>query len=186
MHGRGSVFMFLNAKKLAFLGLLLAFDVILIVLSGILEFNTLFLLAAASFCVGIAIREIGIRYGFSFYLASILLSLILAPNKFYCITYAAMGLYLVVFEYAFGKLVNVRRRSNRVKLLWLIKYIAFNVMYLPMLIFLPRLIYTGKLNIGLFAALSLLGQIALYVYDRAYIYFQKFIWGRARRYFKLQ
>lgn len=178
--------MFLSAKKLAFLGLLLAFDVLLVILAGVFEFNTLFLLAAASFCVGIAIREIGQRYGFSFYLASILLSLILAPNKFYCITYAAMGLYVVVFEYAYGRLVNVRRMSNRIKLLWAVKYITFNVMYIPMLIFLPRLIYTGKLNAGLIAALILAGQAALYVYDRAYIYFQKYIWGRARKFFKFQ
>ena len=40
--------MLLNAKKLAFLGLLLAITVLLIILSGVLEFNTIFLLAGAS------------------------------------------------------------------------------------------------------------------------------------------
>jgi hypothetical protein len=178
--------MFLNAKKLAFLGLLLSFDVVLIILSGILEFNTLFILAAASFCVGIAIREIGIGTGFSFYLASILLSLILAPNKFHCITYAAMGLYLVIFEYSFHKLVNVRSGSNRVKMLWVVKYIAFNAMYIPILFLLPKLIYEGALNVGIYAVLFFGGQVALYVYDRAYIYFQRYIWGSFRKNLKLQ
>jgi hypothetical protein len=178
--------MLLNAKKLAFLGLLLAFDVLLVILSGILEFNTLFLLAAASFCVGIAIREAGLRIGFGFYLAGILLGLILAPNKFYCITYAAMGLYLLISEYSFDRLVNVRRISNRVKLLWMVKYITFNVMYIPMLVFLPKLIYAGSLDMMLYALLIVVGQAALYVYDRAYLYFQKFIWGKVRRYLKLQ
>ena len=174
--------MLLNAKKLAFLGLLLAFDVLMIILSGIFEFNTLFLLALASFCVGIAIRETGLRFGFGFYLAGILLGLILAPNKFYCITYAAMGLYVVIFEYSFDKLVNVRTRSNRVKLFWIIKYITFNVMYIPMLIFLPRLLYTGILNLSIYTVLFAAGQVALYVYDGAYVYFQKVIWGRARKF----
>lgn len=178
--------MFLNAKKLAFLGLLLAFDVLLIILSGVLEFNTLFLLAAASFCVGIAIREAGLRIGFGFYLAGILLGLILAPNKLYCITYAAMGLYLVVFEYAYNKLVNVKNRSNRIQLLWAVKYITFNVMFIPMLIFLPKLIYGGKLNLSVYAILIVGGQIVLYIYDGAYLYFQRVVWGRLRRLIKLQ
>lgn len=177
--------MFLSAKKLAFLGLLLAFDIILVTISGVLEFNTLFLLAAASFCVGIAIREIGQKYGFSFFLASILLSLILAPNKFYCITYAAMGLYVVVFELAYDRLLNIKNVSNRIKLFWLVKYITFNIMYIPMLIFLPKLIYEGKLNIGIIAALVLAGQVMLYIYDMAYVYFQKNVWGKARRFFKI-
>ena len=55
--------MFLSTRKLTFLGLLLAVTVLLIVLSGILEFNTLFLLAAASFGVGIAVREAGVPMG---------------------------------------------------------------------------------------------------------------------------
>jgi hypothetical protein len=177
--------MLLNTKKLAFLSLLLAVTVLLVILSGILDFNTLFLLAGASFCVGIAIRESGQRFGFGFYLAGLLLSLILAPNKFYCITYAAMGLYLVISEFAYDKLINVRKPSNRRKLLWVVKYIAFNLMYLPILVLLPRLIYQGSLSGGLLVALSLGGQFALFVYDKAYLYFQKYIWGKIRGYLKL-
>lgn len=172
--------MLLSAKKMAFLGLLLAVDVILVVLGSVVEFNTLFLLGAASFCVGIAIREAGLRFGFGFYLASLLLVLILSPNKFYCITYAAMGLYLVIDEYTFDRLVNVRRRKNNKKLLWVIKYIAFNAMYLPIILFLPSLIYSGKINFIVTGMLIALGQIVLFVYDRAYDYFQRYIWGRIR------
>lgn len=178
--------MLLNAKKLAFLGLLLALDVLMIVLSSVLEFNTLFLLAAASFCVGIAIREAGLRIGLGFYLASILLGVILAPNKLYCITYGAMGFYLVASEYAYDRLINIRRMSNRVTLLWTIKYIVFNAVFLPILFFLPRLVYTGKLNKGIYVVLVLAGQIALYIYDWAYIYFQRNIWSRLRRILKLR
>lgn len=178
--------MFLSAKKLAFLGLLLAFDVLLIILSGILTFNTLFLLAAASFCVGVAIRECGLRIGLGFYLASILLGLILAPDKLYCITYSVMGFYLVIAEYAYDRLVNVKRMSNKVKLLWAVKYITFNILYLPMVIFLPKLIYSGKLNTGLYAVMVIGGQVALYLFDKAYIYFQLYIWGKVRKFLRLQ
>lgn len=177
--------MLLSTKKMAFLGVLLALTIVLVILSGILEFNTLFLLAAASFGIGIAIREGGIRIGFGFYLAACILSFILAPNKLYCITFAAMGLYLVISEFAYDKLVNVRRVSNRRKLLWGIKYLVFNLLYIPLLYFFPRIIYQGIMIPWLMVILLLAGQVALYIYDWAYGYFQRTIWGSIRGKLKL-
>lgn len=165
---------------MAFLGLLLAVTVLLIVLSGVLEFNTLFLLGAASFGVGIAIRESSLRYGVGFYLAAILLGLILAPNKFYCITFAVMGMYLIIIEYAFDRLTRMKQKVNRKKLYWVIKYASFNIMYLPMLIFLPGLIYQGETSGVLLGVMLLAGQAVLLVYDMAYRYFQSFLWGKIR------
>jgi hypothetical protein len=172
--------MHVNAKKLAFLGLLLSIAVILVILGSILEFNTLFLLVAASFCVGIAIRETRLRMGFGFYIASILLSLILSPNKFYCITFSAMGLYLLVAEYAFEKLTYVKSNINRRKLLWLIKYIVYNLMFVPILLVFPKLIYTGHISHEILATIFLAGQFFLLIYDKAYDYFQSCIWEKLR------
>lgn len=172
--------MLLNSRKLAFLGLLLACTVLLVILSGTLEFNTLFLLAGASFCVGIAIRESGIRFGFGFYLAGVLLSLFLAPNKLYCFTFAAMGFYLVIAEYSFDKLVNVRKIHNRKRLLWAIKFITFNFMYIPMLLLLPELFFRGDIDKKVLLIFILVGQPALFIFDMAYNYFQKYIWGKVR------
>ncbi|HHV12671.1 MAG TPA: hypothetical protein GXX75_20560 [Clostridiales bacterium] len=177
--------MLLNSKKLAFLGLLLAVDGLLIILSGIIEFNTMFLLAAASFCVGIAIRESSKQIGLGFLLASILVGLILAPNKFYCITYGAFGAYILVIEYAYDKLVKVQDIRRRRLLFWVIKYITFNIMYVPLLFFLPKLFYQGELHAGLAAGFLLAGQAALFVFDRAYDYFQRFVWGKIRHNLKL-
>ncbi|WMJ88997.1 hypothetical protein [Anaerocolumna sp. MB42-C2] len=173
--------MFLNAKKLSFLGLLLACAVLMVILSGLLEFNTLFLLAGASFGVGIAIRECGLRFGFGFYIASIFLSFFLAPNKFYCITFAAMGFYLVAAEFIYHKLSYVKwDMGKRLLILWVIKFLIFNIMFIPTLIFLPKLFYQGEMNTLLLAASIFIGQISLLVYDKAYSYFQKFIWGKIR------
>ena len=172
--------MLLNAKKMAFLGLLLAVTELLIILSGVLEFNTLFLLGLASFGVGIAIRESNVRYGVGFYLGAILLGLILAPNKFYCITFAAMGFYIIVVEYAFDKLTQISNSRSRVKLYWMIKYIAFNAVYIPMLVLLPKLFYQGDINRLFLPVMLLAGQVVLYFYDLAYRYFQNFIWGKVR------
>ena len=177
--------MLLGAKKLAFLGLLLALSVLSVILSGILEFNTLFLLAAGSFCIGIAIRESGIRFGFGFFVAAVLLSIMLAPNKMYCITFAAMGFYLIIAEYAYDMMVHIKKTGKRRIVLWVIKYVTFNAMYIPILLLLPRLVYSGSINNGLLAVVILAGQIVLFVYDRAYDYFQKNIWGKARVRLKL-
>ncbi len=172
--------MLLGTKKLAFLGLLLALSVLTVILSGILEFNTLFLLAAGSFCIGIAIRESGIRFGFGFFVAAVLLSIMLAPNKIYCITFAAMGFYLIIAEYAYEMMVHIKKNGNRRIILWVIKYVTFNAMFIPILLLLPRLVYSGSINKGLLVVVVLAGQIVLFIYDRAYDYFQKNIWGKAR------
>jgi hypothetical protein len=172
--------MLLNAKKMAFLGLLLAITVLLIILSGVFEFNTLFLLAASSFGVGIAIRETNIRFGAGFYIAALLLSAILAPNKLYCITFSAMGLYIVLREYIFDKLTYVKWKINRKTLYWVLKYCIFNLMFLPLFIFLPKLIYQGELTLAIYVLVMIAGQAAFLVYDMAYDYFQKNIWGKYR------
>lgn len=175
----------LDTKKLSFLGLLLAFTELLIILSGVLEFNTLFLLAAAAFCVGIAFRESNLRFAFGFFLASIILGYLLAPNKLYCITYGAMALYLLIAEYSYDKLLSIKDARVRIRLLWLIKYLAFNLMYIPAVLFMPALIYEGNINKGLLAAFLLAGQPVLFIYDVAYRYFQRFVWGKMRKNFRL-
>lgn len=172
--------MLLGAKRVAFLGLLLAFAVILVILGGIIESSTLFLLAGASFCVGIAIRESGIRFGIGFLIASTLLSLILAPNKFYCITFAGMGLYLVIIEFSWEKLATVKWNRDRKGVFWMIKFVTFNSLYIPMILFLPKLIFPGNSSKELLAVSLLAGQFVLIIYDQAYRYFQRSVWGKLR------
>ena len=78
--------MHVNAKKMAFTGVLAAFAVILLVLSAVIETSSLFLIAAAAFCVGIVLREWGIRAGAAFLTASFPVGLIVAPNRLYYIS----------------------------------------------------------------------------------------------------
>ena len=55
--------MHVKAKQMAFGGLLLAVTVVCMALGSVIETNTLFLLAAAAFFVGIVIREFGLLSG---------------------------------------------------------------------------------------------------------------------------
>ena len=81
---------------MAFGGLILAVTVVCMALGSVIETNTLFLLAAAAFFVGIV--KFGLRTGAAFYLAAILLGFLVTPNKFYVITFAAMGFYILGIE----------------------------------------------------------------------------------------
>lgn len=172
--------MHVGAKRMATAGLLVAFTIVMLVLSSVIETNTLFLLAAASFCVGIAVREWGMRFGLGFLIASVVLNLFMAPNKLYCITFAGMGFYLWISEVLWERIASAKEMRYRSAVLWLGKYLIFNLMYVPMLLWMPQLIFTGKMN-GLAALLLFLaGQPVLFIYDRAHQYFQGCIWGKLR------
>ena len=172
--------MHVGTKKMATAGLLVAFSVIMMLLSSVIETSSLFFVAAASFCVGVAVREWGLRIGFAFYVASVILNFLVTPSKLYCFTLLGMGFYIWASEWLWKQIADAKVLRHRVALLWLGKYIVFNSMYIPMLFLAPHILFTGKIN-GLSAIILLLfGQIALLVYDVAYRYFQAQIWGRLR------
>lgn len=172
--------MHVETKKMATAGLLVAFSVIMMILSSVIETSSLFFIAAASFCVGVAVREWGLRMGFAFYVASVILNFLVTPSKLYCFTLAGMGFYIWASELLWKRIADAKLLRHRVLVLWIGKYVIFNLMYIPVLFLAPQILFTGKIN-GLSAIiLFLLGEIALFVYDVAYRYFQAQIWGRLR------
>ena len=172
--------MHVKAKKTAIAGLLLAFTIVGIAMGSVIETNTLFLLAAASYFVGIIYREFGGKMGAAFYIAGVILGFIVSPNKFYILSYGAMGLYILVNEFAFRKIAEWKGDVNRSAIFWIVKYIVFNVMYLPMLLGFQELLFGRKLPGALMIGALVAGQIGLFIYDRAYEYVQGHIWNKMR------
>lgn len=172
--------MHVNAKKMALAGLLAAISAVLLILSSVIETNSLFLICAASFCVGIAIREWGVCLGFAFLIASTLINVLVAPNKFYCITFTAMGIYLFFSEYLWEKIAAKENMKHRTLTLWIGKYVIFNLIYIPALIFFQELLFVKEVEGTLLIVFFLVGQITLFIYDRVYVYFQGVIWGKIR------
>lgn len=170
--------MHVDSKKTAIGGITMALAVLCIVLSGILEFNTLFLLAAASFLTGVNIREGGLAAGAAFYVGAVALGFLLAPNKLYCMTFAAMGFYIVGSEWLFRAVG--RAAQGRQAILWAGKFLLFNVLYLPALFCFPRLIFADGIKGAWLAAAAAAGQILFLAYDRAYEYFLTVLWERFR------
>lgn len=172
--------MHVKAKKMAFGGVILALTVLCMVLGSVIETSTLFLLAAASYFVGIVLREFGSRTGIAFYIASVLLGGMIAPNKFYVISYAAMGLYILLIELLWPVCGTFPERINRRRLFWGLKYIVFNLLYIPAVLFFQELLFGRQLSGMVIASVLVAGQLGLFLYDRAYEYIQADVWSRFR------
>lgn len=172
--------MHVKARTLAFGGLLLALTVVFMALGSIIETSTLFLLAAASYFVGIVVREFGLRAGAAFYIAAVLLGFITAPNKFYVLTFAAMGFYIWGIEAVWRWLEKRLQYRNRRMIFWISKYVIFNIVYIPIVIAFREMLFAWAVSDTMIIIVVLGGQIALFIYDRAYDYVQAHLWGKLR------
>lgn len=168
--------MHVNVKRTAVSGLLMALSVVLIILSGIFDFNTLFFLAAAAFLVGVIVREYGVGAGAAFFAGCLLLGFILAPQKLYCVTYAMMGIYVLAVEFLWQLLGKHPVWKGRKKIFLLGKVLIFNIMYIPALVFFPQLLFEGGVPDKMLLLFILGGQAALFVFDRTYDYFLVYMW----------
>ena len=169
--------------------MLLAIAVILLYLSNVMESSTVFFLALAAFCTGIVQREYGIKSGWVFWIANMLLGLIVIPQKLYMVTFAVFSLYILLTEMGWSCLCRRVDENKRNRMFVIVRLLVFNVMYLPLVLGMPKLFLgeTLLLKTGdfLYPLLFLGGQLFLVLFDRAYVYFQGVIWGRIRRAIKL-
>ena len=172
--------MHVKAKTVALGGLLLALTVVFMALGSIIETSTMFLLAAASFFVGIVIREFGLRVGAAFYLAAVLLGFITAPNKFYVLTFAAMGIYIWGIEAVWRWLEKHPAIQKRHTIFWISKYVIFNIVYIPIVFIFRDMLFSRALSDTVMIGVIAGGQIGLFIYDRAYDYVQVHLWGKMR------
>ena len=173
----------LNTKKIAFAGVMLALTEVGIALGSVIETNTLFLLAAASFFVGIVIQEFGLKSGAGFLLAGILLAILLSPNKLYVVSYAFMGFYILIIETIWhfsGRASGWIRSRN---FFWLMKYLVFNVLYIPGLIYFWSMLSEKKTAKGIMLMSVVFGQFILFVFDKTYEYAMGKIWKENRHKF---
>lgn len=172
--------MHVNARKMAFGGLMLALCVLFMALGSVFESSTLFLLACASFFEGIVIREMGMKTGLAFYLAAVILGFLLAPNKFYVISFAGMALYILAVEGVWRLLARRPGRWQGRGVFWCFKYLIFNAMYIPAVLLFQEVFFSRRISALLLAGVLLAGQAALWIYDHAYEYVQARIWPGIR------
>ena len=151
--------MHLNTKKIAFAGVMLALTEVGIALGSVIETNTLFLLAG------------------------ILLAILLSPNKLYVVSYAFMGFYILIIETIWhfsGRATGWIRSRN---FFWLMKYLVFNVLYIPGLIYFWSMLSEKKTVKGIMLMSVVFGQFILFVFDKTYEYAMGKIWKENRHKF---
>ena len=90
------------SRKIAYGGILLALNCIILLLVNIIPINTLFLLGLSSLPIAVVIMEYGPKAGILFYIGSVLLSFMLMANKsqwiLYIFTFGIYGLVKYIIE----------------------------------------------------------------------------------------
>lgn len=157
------------SRKVAYGGILLALNCILLLLVNVLPINTLFLLGLASLPISIVIMEWGPKAGIVFYIGSVLLSFIIMAQK------AQWILYIFTFGiYGLIKYIIERNRSFGEE--YILKLLAANILIIITYIILKPFIYipVNIITVVVF-------EISFIVYDFVYSRFIDFYNDKLRR-----
>ena len=99
--------MLLKSKDIAYVSVVTAMAVLLLIVSCYIESSTLFFLAAASFLTGVVEQKLGIIPAVFQLICTAALGLLLTPQKLYCVTYMCFGIYVLLSEY-----IEIQRKKN--------------------------------------------------------------------------
>ncbi|MCX7711867.1 MAG: hypothetical protein N2484_18645 [Clostridia bacterium] len=109
-----------HAKRLSLSGVLLALTVLCLFIESIAPTNRLAFYALSSFFVSVVIMEFGLTAGWTFYIASCLLSLIIVQDKMNLIPY-------VLFFGNYGIIKFYIEKRNKLWLEYILKFVYFNI-----------------------------------------------------------
>lgn len=147
------------SRKIAYSGILLTINIVLLMLINIIPVNTLFLMGLASLPISIVIMEYGPKNGFVFYVASIVLGFVVISNKFQwvvnALTFSIYGLIKYIIE-----------RDRPVYIEYILKLLFANIAILVVYFVLKPFVY---IPINIFTILAF--EIAFIIYDNMYSLF---------------
>lgn len=161
------------SRKIAYGGILLSINIILLLLVNILPINTLFLLGLASLPISIIIMEWGPKLGVIFYLGSILLSFFVMTNKsqwiLYIFTFGIYGLVKYIIE-----------KDRSIFIEYILKLISANILIGITYFILKFFIYipVNIITISIF-------EIAFIIYDYVYSIFIDYYNDKLRKIIKI-
>jgi len=152
--------MLLKSKEMALLGVLLGLNQLFIILSSVVETNTIILMSGASLIVGVVIVEFGVKSGILFYAASCMLGFFLTFNKVEIITYILFfGMYSIIKHIIEVRIVNKKAQ-------YAVKFTYFNLSLLIMY-FVIKIFITLELHWWMILG----GEILFFIYDYAFTIF---------------
>ena len=168
----------MKSKEVAWSGITMALTVILIVLSGVIESSSLFILALASFATGIVERKFSLRTGIAFTIGAALIGFFVAPQKLYVFTYLGFSIYVVVAEYFRDKKIYGIKP-------FVIKGVLYHVLlaaavalvnyFIGFDVFLENSFINNisKIQILYYLVLFVFAEALWILFDKAYIFFQE-------------
>lgn len=147
------------SKKIAYSGILLSINLILLIIINVIPINTLFLMGLASLPISIIIMEYGPKNGFVFYIASVILGFIVINSKFqWIVNTFTFGIY--------GLIKYMIERDRPIYIEYFLKMIFANMAILIVYFILKPFVY---IPVNLFTILSF--EILFVVYDNMYSLF---------------
>lgn len=112
-----------STKKLAICSILTALILVLLYFASVFPVLSLSLIAIAGLLPAVAIIECGLSYGTTMYIASVILTLLLAPDKQCAILYTVLFGDYPIIKY-FAEQIHIRW------LMWGIKFVVVNSLML--------------------------------------------------------
>lgn len=147
------------SKKIAYGGILLALNTILLLLINVIPINTLFIMGVASLIISIVIMEWGPKNGVIFYIGTVILSFIVMTNKAQWVAYIlTFGLYGLVKYFI--------EQDRQIYIEYILKLIFANIM-----IFILYLILKSFIQIPINIILVLAFEVVFLIYDYVYTSF---------------
>lgn len=127
-----------TSSDLAFMGIMLAINQILLYFGGMTNFNETFFLCSASIIIGIVVIEKGIKNGIVFFISSAMMAIVMMPNKLNATGYIfVLGLYTIV-KYYIEKIQDQRKE-------WIFKGIYFLIIATVVTYISTKFIFVGSL-----------------------------------------
>lgn len=147
------------SKKIAYGGILLALNTILLLLINVIPINTLFIMGVASLIISIVIMEWGPKSGVIFYIGTVILSFIVMTNK------AQWVAYILTFG-VYGLVKYFIEQDSNIYIEYILKLIFANIM-----IFILYLILKSFIQIPINIILVLAFEVVFLIYDYVYTSF---------------
>ena len=160
-----------KASDAALGGITLALIILTLYAITIIKNSTIFLLVLSNYLSAIPYIKGRIRLGIEVYIAAIILSLVVVPERLYTIAYAVTGLY---------PLVKLLCESRKLIEEFILKLLYYNISMVSLLIVYDAIMSTSMLNmiwtIGLKQVAVIIAAEAFFiVYDYIFSKFIKYI-----------
>lgn len=164
-----------KTKIIAVLSVMAALSTVLTVLGTVISVNTVFFTAAAAFLVGISVCSYGMGYGTIFFFVCLALDFFINPNKLHVLLYLVLAGYILLSEGTYLLLGRMKDGKGKEWLHRGIRLVIFEVLYLPVLIFIPKLFASDTMLAKPWFMLVMIpgGVLVWFIYELAYFVVKK-------------